>query len=369
MGNFVFVAGDGDVEPLGEEVSAGDRQQAVGGELPYGFVLPGKVFDGQGVGFQRQIVVGDRERRIERAGQLASQIVPHDSHLVGWYRFGSEPVDFGEYFVDEGSGKLGARLGGYRQVAAVPHGGDSGGNAIGVAFFFANVRHEPAAEVSAEYGAEVFQGEEVGVLPVYDGQTHANARLQGVLFVGNDDVPVRGLYGVAAGRLRGLAGRAPRLPEVCLQAFEQLAGNLPGDEYAAFVGSHVLAVVGSEVVGSQLFYVGSREGAAVGVFLAENHGEVCLGGEHIDFLSLHEQLLYAPFFEPVELFLGEVGADYHVGQQCQAGIEMPVEGVECHIQVVARRGGLQPSPVIVEGLGYLFRGFPGGALFEHEQGE
>ena len=40
------------IESLGEEVSAGDRQQAVGGELPYGFVLPGKVFDGQGVGFQ-----------------------------------------------------------------------------------------------------------------------------------------------------------------------------------------------------------------------------------------------------------------------------------------------------------------------------
>ena len=206
VGNFVFVAGDGDVEPLGEEVSAGDRQQAVGGELPYGFVLPGKVFDGQGVGFQRQIVVGDGERRIERASQLASQVVPHDSHLVGRYRFGSEPVYFGEYLGDEGAGKLGARLGGYRQVAAVPHGGDGGGNAIGVAFFFANVRHEPAAEVSAEYGAEVFQGEEVGVLPVYDGQTHANARLQGVLFVGNDDVLVRGLYGVAAGRLRGLPG-------------------------------------------------------------------------------------------------------------------------------------------------------------------
>ena len=156
---------------------------------------------------------------------------------------------------------------------------------------------------------------------------------------------------------------------MAFEVVEQAVGYLAGDEDAAVVGAYVPAVIGCQVGRGKDGEMRRGNGAAVGVILAKQHREEGVARQHVDLLVLHEQLLYAAFFHPVEFGLREVGPGDDVGQQRHAGVEVPVEGVEGHIKVVARCRGLQPGAVIVECLGYCLGTLPGSPLFEHEQGE
>ena len=294
------------------------------------------------------------ERTVEDAHHFARHDVLDQLQLLVGDRLLAQPLDLGVDLRERRLGDLRADLGPDGEVAFALEVDHRGHHAVGVAVPFAQILHQPRAEVAAQRRRHDLHPQKIGMFARKEEPPDADRRLDRPRM---RDSPLAGLAGFREGNPCGQFGGG--------QLFEQGDDRRPFRlaDAAAADGEAVRGGVAPPVEVAQILAAEPVVGAfveafAVGVTLAEDRLGEGLAGADIDLRAVDPQPL--PAFGAVgrHRLLGKGGAQQNFGCHVERRHDELREHREVDVGVVAVGVDIEVGTVVVEPFGYFVGAHP-----------